>query len=142
VALERADPQGFGHPVSNCYLSKTLGFEAAYHPAGPGGHDTQRLHGHSFTLEASLCVPLDQADAGQVEFRRLCDALAAITSQLDHALLNDLEGLENPHLMQLCQWVATRLSPEFAMLNSVKISILATGEHCFLSLQPPDQASR
>ena len=92
-------------------LTKRFTFDAAHFlPMVSAGHKCRRLHGHTYTLEVSVAGDLD-ADAGWVlDFGDISAAVAPILKQLDHHLLNDIAGLENPTAEMLAKWIASRLT--------------------------------
>ena len=116
-------------------ITKSAHFDAAHHMTHDlGDARYRRLHGHSFQVEASLRGPADP-DAGWVEdFAALDDALKTIAGELDHGLLNDRPGLENPTLERLCLYFAQKLKPRFASLSRIVISRPTIGERCALDL--------
>ena len=91
-------------------ITKSATFDAAHRlPGGPPGRYT-RLHGHSFQVEATLRGPAT-APVGWVEdLGRLDTALRGAAASLDHSLLNDHAGLENPTLEALCLHFADRFA--------------------------------
>ncbi|HUZ14020.1 MAG TPA: 6-carboxytetrahydropterin synthase [Caulobacteraceae bacterium] len=115
-------------------ITKAATFDAAHRLAVPAQARYGRLHGHSFRVEASLRGPAS-APAGWVEDLAALDgALREIAGGLDHTLLNDAEGLENPTLEALCLYFARRLKPRFASLSRIVVSRPSAGESCALGL--------
>jgi 6-pyruvoyltetrahydropterin/6-carboxytetrahydropterin synthase len=116
-------------------ISKAVTFEAAHRLGGPDDPAAyQRLHGHSFRLEASLRGVPD-AERGWVDdLGALSDALKALAAELDHGYLNDVEGLERPTLERICAWAAARLASRFPALASVTVSRPSLNETCTLEV--------
>lgn len=116
-------------------ISKTAAFDAAHRlPGGPPGGPYARLHGHSFSVQATLSGPA-VAPVGWVEDLGELDlALRAAAGELDHSVLNDHPGLESPTLEALCLFFATRLKPRFPALSRVVVSRPTVGESCALDL--------
>ena len=111
-----------------CYQ---FGFDAAHHfPAMRRGHKYRGMHGHSFRVEIALRgVP--RPPSGFVsDFTRLEEACRRLHGSLDHALLNDIAGLENPSLENLCLWIWDRLKPRFAGLARVTVRRDSLGQSC------------
>lgn len=115
-------------------ITKAAHFDAAHSlPVGPKG-EYRRLHGHSFQVEATVRGGLN-AELGWVEdLGRLDEVLKAVAAELDHGLLNEKPGLENPTLERLCLYFAGRLKPEFPGLSRVTISRPTIQERCSLEL--------
>lgn len=117
-------------------ITKAAHFDAAHRlpNGGPEGSPYTRLHGHSFTVEATVRGEA-KAPVGWVEDLASLDAaLKAAAGELDHSLLNDHEGLESPTLETLCAWFAARLLPSFPGLCRIAVSRPTVGERCALSL--------
>lgn len=103
-------------------LTKSFGFEAAHWlPTFPEGHKCRRLHGHSFRVDIVVAGDVPPQQGYLVDFGRIKQAIDPIETQLDHYLLNDIEGLENPTAENLAKWIWDRLSDELPLLHSVKV---------------------
>jgi 6-pyruvoyltetrahydropterin/6-carboxytetrahydropterin synthase len=88
-------------------------FQAAHFlPRVPAGHKCGRMHGHGFEVE--LC-------AAQVDHDTLDAHWAPLAARLDHVLLNDIEGLDNPTSEVLAAWIWERLRPSLDTLRSVAV---------------------
>ena len=115
-------------------ITKAARFDAAHSlPEGPRG-EYRRLHGHSFTVEATVRGPLLQPVGWVADLGALDAALKALAAELDHSLLNDRPGLESPTLERLCLYFAERLQPAFPMLRRVSVSRPSAEERCTLEL--------
>ncbi len=92
-------------------------FQAAHFlPRVPAGHKCGRMHGHGFEVE--LCAAMTSHDTLDAQW-------APLAARLDHVLLNDIEGLENPTSEMLAAWIWQRLRPSLDTLRSV--SVFETG---------------
>jgi 6-pyruvoyltetrahydropterin/6-carboxytetrahydropterin synthase len=116
-------------------ITKGANFDAAHFlPEGPEDERYRRIHGHSFRVEATVRGPR-QAPAGWVaDLGQLERVLKATAGELDHGLLNEKPGLENPTLEALCVYFAERLGADFPGLSKVVVSRPTIGESCALSL--------
>ena len=116
-------------------ITKGAQFDAAHYlPEGPEDQRYRRLHGHSFRVEATVRGPR-QAGAGWVaDLGGLEAALKTSAAELDHGLLNEKPGLEQPTLEALCLWFAGRIAPQFPGLCRVVVSRPTIGESCALTL--------
>ncbi len=89
-------------------------------PNVPEGHKCGRMHGHGF--EAIVHVRLDAAAlAVGPDHDRLDAAWAPLHALLDHACLNDLDGLSNPTSEMLSSWLWARLAPTLPGLSWVTV---------------------
>ena len=95
-------------------ISKSVAFDAA-HFLGDISETRPyaRMHGHSFTLEATLEGAVDEGTGWVADFADLAAALEEIRADLDHHLLNEIDGLRRPTLENICAYAATRLSRRF-----------------------------
>ena len=120
-------------------ITKSVTFEAAHRLASaPGEAGAQigydRVHGHSFLLEASLAGPRDAQKGWVEDMAALAAALEALRGELDHRMLNEIEGLETPTLEGICAWAAARLVRRFPQLSRVGCSRPSLHERCELRI--------
>ena len=116
-------------------IVKTVHFDAAHFLDDcPGDRPYARMHGHSFTLEAAIEGEPDPETGWIADFADVAAAMDEIRGQLDHRLLNEIEGLERPTLENICRFVADRLGVKFSGLKQVKVSRASNGEACILDL--------
>ncbi|MBK6848947.1 MAG: 6-carboxytetrahydropterin synthase QueD [Proteobacteria bacterium] len=94
--------------------------EAAHRlPQVPAGHKCARLHGHSFRIALHVRGAVDETTGWVMDFAELNQAFAPLHEQLDHRLLNEVEGLENPTSEQLARWIWQRLKPALPGLSQI-----------------------
>jgi 6-pyruvoyltetrahydropterin/6-carboxytetrahydropterin synthase len=116
-------------------ITQAAHFDAAHFLAvGPEGSVYRRMHGHSFKVEATVRGQAHGPIGWVADFASLEDALKAIAQDLDHALLNEKPGLENPTLERLCVYFADSLKPTFPGLCRITVSRPSVGESCSLAL--------
>ncbi len=103
-------------------LTKDFGFEAAQTlPRVPEGHKCARMHGHSFKVEVSVEGEVDRETGWLYDHAVISRAMRPILEQLDHAYLNEIEGLENPTIENMAAWLWERLAPQCAGLCEIVI---------------------
>lgn len=76
---------------------------AHFLPEVPTGHKCGRLHGHTYRLFVTVAGPV-RDDGFVVDFSEVKDAIQPLVDQLDHRLINDIEGLENPTVENQLLW--------------------------------------
>ena len=105
-------------------ITKQATFDAAHHfPNEPEGSIYRRVHGHSFTVEATVRSDTLDAEHGWVaDLGALDRALKAAAEELDHGLLNEKPGLEMPSLENLCLWFANRMKPRWPARPSMSVA--------------------
>ena len=108
-------------------LVKDFRFEAAHYlPNVPEGHKCRRMHGHSFRGEIAVRGPIDPHVGWLVDFADLKRLIDPIVARLDHYLLNEIEGLENPTSEILAAWIWDRLAPSLPQLVRITIEETCT----------------
>jgi len=116
-------------------ISKAVNFEAAHRlPGRVDGDPYGRIHGHSFELEVTIAGQVQPGKLWVEDIAVLTAALSKIASELDHQLLNDIEGLSVPTLENILVWVANRLSGQLENLGQIKLSRPSLKEVCVLQL--------
>ena len=106
---------------------KDFRFEAAHFlPQVPEGHKCRRIHGHSFRGEVAVRGPVDPKLGWVVDFADLKRAVDPLVKELDHYMLNDIAGLENPTSELLAVWIWNRLAPIVPNLHRITIEETCT----------------
>jgi 6-pyruvoyltetrahydropterin/6-carboxytetrahydropterin synthase len=114
--------------VEICYA---FGFDAAHRFAGkPRGHKYRGVHGHSFRAEVAVRGTPQPPEGFVADFAQLERACNTLRRTLDHALLNDIEGLYSPSLEHLCLWIWDRLARRFPGLTRVTVRRDSLGQSC------------
>jgi len=103
-------------------LVKDFRFEAAHWlPHAPEGHKCRRMHGHSFRGEVAVRGEVDPQTGWLIDFADLKRAVDPLVAQLDHYLLNEIDGLSNPTSEMLAVWLWERLAPHVPLLHRVTV---------------------
>jgi 6-pyruvoyltetrahydropterin/6-carboxytetrahydropterin synthase len=103
-------------------LFKEFGFESAHSlPNVPAGHKCARLHGHSFRVRVTVTGEVGEETGWVMDFADLKAAVQPAIDALDHRLLNDVEGLENPTSEVLARWLWDRVAPALPGLAAVEV---------------------
>jgi 6-pyruvoyltetrahydropterin/6-carboxytetrahydropterin synthase len=91
-------------------IGRTYRFESAHHlPHLPDGHKCKNLHGHNYRVEIVKQGTPD--DRGFVQDFADVDAeIAPLIKMVDHRLLNDVPGLENPTAEVIAAWFFERIA--------------------------------
>jgi 6-pyruvoyltetrahydropterin/6-carboxytetrahydropterin synthase len=103
-------------------IFKEFTFESAHRlPHVPEGHKCGRLHGHSYRVAIHVKGDVGEKSGWILDFADLKDAFAPLLARLDHYLLNEIEGLENPTSENLARWIWRRLKPLLPQLSQVVV---------------------
>ena len=112
-------------------LTQEFGFDAAhYMPFQPEGHEYRRMHGHSFYAEVTLRGQIDPARGWVRDLGEVKATLDAIRETLDHRLLNEVPGLENPTLEILARYIFEAAKARLPEVVRVKLRRPSYGQAC------------
>ena len=106
----------------NARLVKEYRFEAAHRLTRVGAdHPCGRMHGHSYRVELTLEGAVDPEAGWLIDFGELDQAWLSVKSRLDHAVLNEIPGLDNPTCENLTCWIWKNLVGPLPMLRRVSL---------------------
>lgn len=114
-------------------ISKRFHFDAAHFmPHAPEGHPYRHVHGHSFEAQITIAGETGEATGWVMDFDEIDRLITDVRAQLDHRLLNDVNGLAVPTLENLTAWLWDRLSERLSGLVEVTVSRQSIGQSCTL----------
>lgn len=103
-------------------IRQSFRFEAAHFlPNVPPEHRCLRVHGHSYKVDVFVRGPLDERTGWVIDFYDVEAAFQPLLKTLDHHLLNEIPGLENPTAEHIAVWIWTRLQPALPGLAQVTV---------------------
>src|ERR1043165_6443551 len=103
-------------------IFRAFTIEAAHRlPHVPAGHKCARLHGHSFRIELHVAGPVDPHAGWVMDFAEVRAAFQPVYERIDHQLLNEVPGLENPTSENLAKWLWRETQPRLPMLAKVVV---------------------
>lgn len=109
--------------ISFMVIYKQFSFDSAHFlPYVSENHKCGRMHGHTYTLTVFLEGEIDQHTGWLVDFTDLKEAVDPLVKSLDHRLLNEIPGLENPTSERLAEWFWVRIKPLMPLLSKIEIS--------------------
>jgi len=85
-------------------------------------HPCARVHGHSFQVTLKICGELDHEKGWVMDFNDIQAAAQPLVKLLDHRLLNEVPGLENPTSEILARYIFDHLRPKLPLLRQVRIA--------------------
>jgi 6-pyruvoyltetrahydropterin/6-carboxytetrahydropterin synthase len=125
--VENIGIQSTGHQgvdldgADHAHIWRRYVLQAAHRlPHVPEGHKCGRMHGHGF----EIILHADQDLASQplgIDYDHIDALWAPIHAQLDHACLNDIQGLANPTSEMIASWVWDQLKTELPELSWVTV---------------------
>ncbi len=79
------------------------------------------LHGHSYLARLHLLAPLDEIMGWTVDYGDVKAIFKPLYKQLDHHLLNDLEGISDANLATVLNWIKERLKDKLPQLDRIDL---------------------
>lgn len=118
-------------------LSRSFSFEAAHSISLPEGTDPgyKRLHGHSFAGRILLRGEKEKIDKWLMDFGALDPVIDKIRAHLDHAYLNDIDGLKYSTMENLCAWIFDLIKADVPLLYGIELSRPTCGQVCVLTVE-------
>ena len=90
-------------------IGRSYRFESAHFlPKVPEGHRCRNLHGHNYRVEVTVVGPLD-ARGFVKDFAEIDAEMLPLVAMLDHKLLNEVAGLDNPTAEIIAHWFLDRV---------------------------------
>lgn len=103
-------------------IYKEFSFDSAHFlPNVPDGHKCKNMHGHTYRLRVFIKGEPDPQLGWIMDFKELKDALAGVIDQLDHKLINDIQGLENPTAENITVWIWKQIKPLLPLLSKIEL---------------------
>ncbi|MBL0213735.1 MAG: 6-carboxytetrahydropterin synthase QueD [Myxococcales bacterium] len=104
-------------------LERIYRFEAAHFlPKVPAGHKCARMHGHSYSVEVVIDGEIDPERGWVMDFAEIDEHAGPLVKQLDHQVLNEIDGLANPTSELLAVWWWHKLAASLPGLAEVVVS--------------------
>ena len=95
---------------------------ARFLPYLPASHPCSRTHGHSFKIILTLVGSLDQKVGWVMDYNEIGAVMKPLLNEIDHRVLNEVPGLENPTSELLAKWIYDRVVQKIPMLKDVSIA--------------------
>ncbi|MEZ5936832.1 MAG: 6-carboxytetrahydropterin synthase [Hyphomonadaceae bacterium] len=103
-------------------VSVSAAFEAAHYIDAKGGPDAYRtIHGHSFLVTATAAAEKPDPNGWVIDLGVFEQALKDVVGELDHAMLNDVPGLEQPTFENLLVWIDGKLQAKGVSASCLEI---------------------
>ena len=118
-----------------CEISQTFFFDAAHTlDRAIETASSKRIHGHTYNAEVFLTGQPDPATGMVIDLGLVRREVALLREQLDHHLLDEVQGLGPPTLENLCQFIFRKLQPALPALTSVRVWRVSIGDGCRLRM--------
>jgi len=103
-------------------IYKEFSFDSAHFlPNVPEGHKCKNMHGHTYRLKVVIEGEPDPVLGWLMDFKELKDKVGVVIEQLDHKLINDIKGLENPTAELITIWIWKQIKPVLPLLSRIEL---------------------
>jgi len=103
-------------------IYKEFSFDSAHYlPHVPEGHKCRNMHGHTYRLKVFIEGEPDPVLGWIMDFKDLKEALSNVIEQLDHKLINDIQGLSNPTAENITIWIWQQIKPLLPNLSRIEL---------------------
>lgn len=103
-------------------IFKEFVFDAAHWlPNVPEGHKCKQLHGHTYHLKIVLRNEICEPEGWVSDFGEIKAIVNDVMKLVDHKLINEVEGLENPTCEIFCIWWYNKLNSALPALIRVEL---------------------
>lgn len=96
---------------------------------------SKRIHGHTYHAEVVVRGPRDPRTGMVVDLGVLRREIERVRSVLDHAFLDEVEGLGKPTLENLGEFIANHFVNFDPPISGVRVWREASGDSCRLTLK-------
>jgi 6-pyruvoyltetrahydropterin/6-carboxytetrahydropterin synthase len=108
-------------------LFKQFTFDSAHFlPHVPAGHKCRGMHGHTYRLTVYVSGPVQEPYGWVMDFTELKAVVAPVIARLDHRVLNEIPGLENPTCEFVAKWLWDTMIAELPGLSRIELMETAT----------------
>lgn len=91
-------------------------------------HPCSRMHGHSFRISLRLVGEADPHIGWVIDYNEISQKMKPILGLIDHAVLNEVAGLENPTSELLAKWIFEKTITTLPQLIQVSVAETANTE--------------
>ena len=103
-------------------IFKHFDFDSAHFlPNVPDDHKCKEIHGHTYRMKAYFEGELDKQFGWVIDFAEIKKEVALLIRSIDHKLLNDIEGLENPTCEVIAIWLWNKIKPRIPLLCRIEL---------------------
>lgn len=103
-------------------IYKEFTFDSAHFlPNVPEGHKCKHMHGHTYHIRITLEGPVEPHVGWVLDFSELKEQWKPIEKVLDHKVLNDIPGLENPTAENIAVWIWNKLVDTLPYLSEIEL---------------------
>ncbi len=103
-------------------IFKEFTFDSAHFlPNVPVGHKCKEMHGHTYRLRVWIDGKPDPVIGWVMDFAELKKIIKPVIEKIDHTVLNNIEGLENPTCEHIAIWIWDHIKPLVPALAKIEL---------------------
>ncbi|MBT8041663.1 MAG: 6-carboxytetrahydropterin synthase QueD [Pontiella sp.] len=103
-------------------IYKEFKFDSAHWlPNVPPTHKCANMHGHTYTIEIHVEDELHPELGWVLDYNDLRNIVEPLVVMLDHKVLNEIPGLENPTAEHIALWLWGKIQPDLPQLAQVVV---------------------
>ncbi len=103
-------------------IFKDFNFDSAHFlPNVPDEHKCKQIHGHTYRMTVYFEGDLDEQFGWVIDFAEIKNEVNPIIKSIDHKLLNDIEGLENPTCEVIAIWLWNKIKQRIPLLCKIEL---------------------
>lgn len=108
-------------------IFKHFHFDSAHFlPHVPDGHKCKEVHGHTYKLTLEFEGDIDPKMGWVIDFAEIKKIVKPLVESVDHKLLNNIDGLENPTCEIIAKWFWNNISKSLPLLSKVTLNETTT----------------
>jgi len=107
---------------------------ARFLPNLADGHPCKNMHGHSFVITLRLVGEKNPKLGWVRDYNEITEVMTPLLRKLDHKVLNEVPGLENPSSENLAEWLFTAVKKHLPELVQVSVAETPTTECSYPAL--------
>jgi len=103
-------------------IFKKFTFDSAHYlPNVPDGHKCKEIHGHTYHLTIFIEGDLEEHLEWVMDFAYIKTVTDPVINKIDHKLINNIPGLENPTCENFAVWLWDAIKPEIPLLKRIEL---------------------
>lgn len=103
-------------------LFRQFSFDSAHFlPHVPEDHKCRTMHGHTYRLLVYVEGTPDERLGWVMDFAEIKKIIDPVVKMIDHQILNDIAGLENPTCEILAAWLWGKIKPQLPQLKKIEV---------------------
>lgn len=103
-------------------IFKQFTFDSAHFlPNVPDGHKCKNIHGHTYRLTVYITGELHSQQQWVMDFSDVKETINTVLIEIDHKILNGIEGLGNPTCENVTLWLWNKIKPRIPKLIKIEL---------------------